>query len=90
MACNCKKKPKINPKTGEYNFDKISDLPIDRDIWLPSPSDDHGVDIETLMDQSRVFVSNVNHPVKRTYIIPVGNPEPKKSFKEKIKSFFKL
>jgi ATP-dependent Clp protease ATP-binding subunit ClpA len=31
-----------------------------------------------------------NHPDRKTYTIPVGNPEPKKSFKEKIKSFFKL
>jgi hypothetical protein len=102
MACNCKKNKTVvkeketienllfDPKSGETNISEEFFLPIKRDIWLGTPSDDHEVDIDSLMDQARVFISVQNHPVKQTYTIPVGNPEPKKSFKEKIKSFFKL
>lgn len=102
MACNCKKNKTVvedketienllfNPTTGEVNVSKNHLMPIERDIWLPNPSDDHDIDIDALMDQARVFINVQNHPVRKTYTIPVGNVETKKSFKEKIKSFFKL
>ena len=102
MACNCKKNKVVveekktienllfDPNSGEVNVSKDNFMPIKRDIWLGTSSDDHDFDVEALMDQGRVFIDIKNHPDRKTYTIPVGNPEPKKSFKEKIKSFFKL
>jgi len=90
MACKCKnKKPVVEEKKTIENllFDPKNN---EREYSLSIPSDDHEVDVDSLMDQARVFIDIQNHPVRKTYTIPVGNPEPKKSFKEKIKSFFKL
>ena len=90
MACNCKnKKPVVEEKKTIENllFDPKNN---EREYSLATPSDDHEVDVDSLMDQARVFIDIQNHPVRKTYTIPVGNPEPKKSLKEKIKSFFKI
>ena len=90
MACNCKKNKVVVEEKKTIENLLYNPVSIERDIWLGTPSDDHEVDVDSLMDQARVFIDVQNHPVRQTYTIPVGNPEPKKSFKEKIKSFFKL
>ena len=90
MACNCKKNKVVIEEKKTIENLLYNPVSIERDFWLGTPSDDHEVDVDSLMDQARVFIDVQNHPVRQTYTIPVGNPEPQKSFKEKIKSFFKL
>lgn len=80
MACACKKN-----KTIVEEKKTIEDL-----LVIPTTSDDKETNIDKLVEESMVLVYDVNHPVRKTYTIPVGNPESQKSFKEKIKSFFKI
>lgn len=102
MACACKKNKTIveekktiedllvDPTTGEISLPKDYVLPFKKDIWLGTYPDDKETNIDKLVEESMVLVDDVNHPIRKTYTIPVGNSEPQKSFKEKIKSFFKI
>lgn len=102
MACNCKKNKTIveekktiedllvNPTTGEISLPKDYFLPIKKDIWLGTYPDEKETNIDKLVEESMVLVHDMNHPIRKTYTIAVGKPETQKSFKEKIKSFFKI
>jgi hypothetical protein len=92
MACACK-----NKKTIVEEKKTIEDLlsnpkPLEGDIWLDTPNKNRktNLEIDKLVEESMVLINDVNHPARKTYTVFVGEPEPQKSFKEKIKSFFKL
>jgi hypothetical protein len=102
MACACKKNKTVveekktieeilvNSTTGEISLPKDYFLPFKKDIWLGTYPEDKKTNIDKLVEESMVLVDDVNHPARKTYTVFVGEPEPQKSFKEKIKSFFKL
>lgn len=83
MPCNCKKKQNVKVEVKTDDMFLPSNTPIE-EILNTNP------EIQNLIENSRVLIDDINHPVRKTYTIPVGNPESQKSLKEKIKSFFKI
>jgi hypothetical protein len=82
MACNCKKKPSIKVEVKTDDMFLPSNTPIE-EILNTNP------EIENLIENSKVLIHDINHPVRKTFIIPVGEPVTLNSFKEKIMSFLK-
>lgn len=76
----------VDPITGEILIDYHNE--ISEDIWIPSPIiETSTLNIESLMENSRVLVNNMNESTKKTFIVPVGKP---KLWYQKLINFFKI